>query len=160
VDKPQGSTGKIYNVADEVALSLRQVTEIIASTLQHELEIINMPYELAACTRPLVMQPLSTHRVQDISAIRNDLGYRDKVPPAEALARTAHWLMKNPPVEGGIEEQVLQDPFDYATEDKLISRWQQLTAELADIDFVQEPGLGMAYSGPGGRERSQREFKE
>ncbi|MCZ6828094.1 MAG: NAD-dependent epimerase/dehydratase family protein [Gammaproteobacteria bacterium] len=160
VDKPAASEGRIYNVADEEVLSLRQVTEIIAAALDHALEIINMPYELAPCTRPFIMQPLSTHRVQDVAAIRADLGYRDKVVPAEALARTAHWLMANPPESGGIEEQVLQDPFDYAAEDQLLERWRQLTVELAGIDFKQEPGLGMAYSGPGGRERGQQEYEE
>jgi nucleoside-diphosphate-sugar epimerase len=160
VDKPEASAGKAYNVADEVVLSLRQVTEVIAGALEHKLTIVNMPYELAPCTRPFVMQPLTTHRVQDIAAIRADLGYRDKVAPSEAIARTAHWLMAHPPAPGGLEEQVLQDPFDYAAEDELIDRWQRATAKLADVEFRQEPGWGMAYSGPGGRGRSQRAFEE
>ena len=42
----------------------------------------------------------------------------------------------------------------------ILQRWKKLTLGLADIDFKQEPGFGMAYSGPGGRARSQQQFKE
>jgi nucleoside-diphosphate-sugar epimerase len=160
VDQPAACAGKIYNVADEQVLTVRQVVEIIATELKHDWDVINMPYELAPCARPFMAQPLSTHRVQDIAALRADLGYRDKVAPAEALARTAHWLLANPPAAGGIEEQVLQDPFDYAAEDELVPRWRKLVDEFGAVEFETEPGFGMAYSGPGGRARSQQEFKE
>jgi nucleoside-diphosphate-sugar epimerase len=159
VDQPEVSRGKVYNVADEEVLSLRQVVTVIANALEYPLEIINMPFELAPCTRPLVAQPLSTHRVQDISALRADLGYSDKVAPAQALARTAHWLMANPPQPGGIEEQVLQDPFDYKSEDRLVSAWREFALQAESVVFAQAPGVGMAYSGPGGRLRSQTEYE-
>ena len=159
VDQPEASAGKIYNVADETVLSLRQVTEIIISHLGSAMEIVNMPYELAPCTRPLIMQPLTTHRVQDVAAIRTDLGYRDKVAPAQALAATADWLLAHPPQAGGTEEQVLQDPFDYVAEDALLRCWRQAKNRLAEVTFDPAPGLGMAYSGPGGRDRSQAEFE-
>jgi nucleoside-diphosphate-sugar epimerase len=158
VDKPETSAGKIYNVADEVVLSLHQVVEIICASLEHPLEIINMPYELAPCTRPFAMQPVNTHRVQDIAAIRHDLGYRDKVAPAEALGITARWLREHPPEPGGTEEYVLQDPFDYQAEDELIARWRSLSDQLLQVRFETEPGIGLAYSGPGGRAPSKDTF--
>jgi nucleoside-diphosphate-sugar epimerase len=73
-------------------LTLRQVVEITAGALARPLEIVSMPYSLAVCARPLVMQSLSTHRVFDLTKLRTQLGYRDRVPAREALARTALWL--------------------------------------------------------------------
>lgn len=160
VDKPEASAGKIYNVADAEVLSLRQVVEIIAEHMAVPLEIINMPWELAPVTRPFIMQPLTSHRVQDVSAIRYDLGYEDKVPPREALARTVDWLLANQPEPGGTIETVLEDPFDYAAEDRLIEAWQQLVAKLPAPSLEQEPGFTMSYSGPGGRPRSQASFAD
>jgi nucleoside-diphosphate-sugar epimerase len=160
VDQPAASAGRIYNVADETVLSLRQVVEIIAGALDAAIDIVSMPFELAPCTRPLLGQPLTTHRVQDVSAIRQELGYRDRVAPAEALARTARWLVANPPEPGGVEEMVMQDPFDYAAEDELLRRWQVLTGEFGVLEFSDPPGVGMAYSGPGGRPRSRDSYEE
>ncbi len=160
VDNPKISKGKIYNVADDEVLSLRQVAHIIAQHMNVELEIINIPWELTTLANPLMMQPLSSHRMQDTSAIRHELGYSDKVKPAEALARTVDWLIANPPQPGGMEEMVLEDPFDYAAEDEMIRAWKQLTAKLPAMTMKQQAGYGMHYSGPGGRARSQSEFSE
>lgn len=160
VDKPENSIGKIYNVADADVLTLRQVTEIIAQHMNVDLEIINMPWELAVPARPLIMQPQTTHRYQDTSAIARDLGYTDKVAPADAIRETVAWLLENPPQPGGTEEMVLEDPFDYAAEDRLIDAWLAACAAMPAYDGAVEPGVGMAYSGPGGRARSQSEFEE
>ena len=159
VDNPDASSGRIYNVADSTVLSLRQVTDIIAAHMGVKVEVINMPWELAVPARPLVMQPQTSHRVQDTGALRSDLGYRDPVAPARALCDTVDWLLANPPEPGGTEEMVLEDPFDYDAEDRLIDAWQALCAQLPGWDGAVEPGLGMAYSGPGGRARSQLQFK-
>ncbi len=160
VDRPEASRGKIYNIADAKVLTLRQVAETIAAHMGVPLEVINMPWELAIPSRPLVMQPQTTHRLQDVSALRYDLDYRDKVDPREALRLTVDWLVAHPPERGGMEEMVLEDPFDYAAEDRLIDAWLRLTAQMPGWDGEQEPGLGMAYSGPGGRARSQAQFSE
>ncbi len=160
VDKPRVSMGKIYNVADAEVLSLRQVVEIIAGHMGVELEIVNIPWEHAPVTRPFIMQALTSHRVQDISAIRYDLGYEDKVQAREALGRTVDWLLANQPEPGGTIETILEDPFDYAAEDRLIDAWQRLTAQLPALEMAVEPGFTMSYSGPGGRERSQATFTE
>jgi len=148
VDQPEVSRGRIYNCGDEQVLTLRQVVDIVARALDHRWRVVSLPWELARSARPLIMQPLPTHRVIDISRIRTELGYRDRVSPAEALARTAHWLVENPPPRGGQEEMVLQDPFDYATEDRLIAAWDAAMTGLRRIRFPQEPGYGLSYSGP------------
>ena len=53
-----------------------------------------------------------------------------------------------------------EDPFDYAAEDRLIDAWLDLKQKMPDWDGEQVPGYGMAYSGPGGRARSQATFEE
>ncbi len=158
VDQPDAAAGKIFNVGDEEVLSIRQVVELIAAALGHHLEIVSMPFELAIPARPLLAQPLPTHRVLDIGRVRADLGYHDMVPARTAIALTARWLADNPCAPGGPEEMVLTDPFDYAAEDRLIDTWLAATGALADPGFVTAPGYGLAYSGPGGRPRTNQEF--
>lgn len=160
VDNPASSQGKIYNVADATVLTLRQVTDIIAEHMGVAVEVINMPWELAVPARPLIMQPQTTHRVQDTSALARDIGYTDKVAPPDAVRATVDWLLANPPQPGGTEEMVLEDPFDYEAEDRLIDAWLAAVAAMPAYDGAVEPGVGMAYSGPGGRARTQAEFQE
>jgi hypothetical protein len=119
-----------------------------------------MPHALARPARPLLTQPLPTHRVLDLARIRARLSYADVVPAREAVADTAQWLAAHPPEPGGPEETVLTDPFDYAAEDELMDAWLAATRSLAVPERGPEPGYGLAYSGPGGRPRSQPEFVE
>ncbi len=162
LDHPDAAAGKIFNVGDEEVLSVRHVVELVASALGHRFEVVSMPYDIAVPARPMLALPLPTHRVLDLTAIRSQLGYRDATPAREAIARTARWLADHPPTSGGIEEQVLTDPFDYDAEDRLVDAWrgsqQTLEATLASVQFPTQPGYGLAYSGPGGRPRSQEQF--
>ena len=103
LEQPEAAAGKIFNIADEEVLSVRQVVEIIAAALDHRFEIVSMPYDLAVPARPLLAQPLPTHRVLDLTRVRTDLGYHDLVPAREALARTARWLVGHP-IHGSTEE--------------------------------------------------------
>src|SRR5450755_4756106 len=107
-----------------------------AAALDRRLEIVSMPYEIAVPARPLLTQPLPTHRVLDLSRVRHDLGYRDVVPARTAIARTARWLVEHPCEPGGMEETVLTDPFDYRAEDALIDSWQRTLASMAPVPFA------------------------
>ncbi len=160
VDQPERAAGEIFQVADEEVLTLRQVVQHVARALEAELEIVSMPWELATPARPLIGMPLTTHRVFDLAKLKTRLGYRDLVAPAEALARTARWLVENPPAPGGPEETVLQDPFDYPAEDALVSAWRKLLRQMPAVVFEREPGYGLAYRGPGGRPRSRPTFED
>jgi hypothetical protein len=160
LDHPDAAAGKVFNAADEEVLSVRQVIEIVAAALGHELELVSMPYDLAVPARPLLSQPLPTHRVLDLTRLRTDLGYRDRVPARDALARTARWLAEHPPAPGGPEEVALTDPFDYDAEDRLVDAWLAARASMPDVPFAVAPGYGGAYSGPGGRARSSSAFVE
>ena len=106
----------------------------------------------------LVGQPLPTHRVYDLSALKMDLGYRDLVPAREAVAITARWLSENRPEPGGREEAALADPFEYDTEDRLIAEWKKLCDAMPEIEWQREPELNLSYSGPGSRPRTTSEF--
>jgi nucleoside-diphosphate-sugar epimerase len=158
IDRPEKTLGQIYNAADAEVLTLRTVVELIAAGLDHSWEIVNMPWELATPARPLITQPLTTHRVIDVSKMQRDFGYHDRVPPREAVVSTARWLVENPLTEN--QQQLLQDPFDYANEDLLVESWKKATASMSQIQWGVEPGYGTAYSGPGGRARTKTTFEK
>jgi len=161
VDQPEKAAGQVYNAADQEVLTIRQVIEVIAKALGHRFDIVSMPWEIAWPARPLVAQPWTTHRIVSIGKLEAELGYRDVVPPREALGRTARWLAENPPEPGGVEEMVLQDPFDYAAEDALIASYREAIGKIVEPVWTkgEAPGFGLAYSGPGGRARSQATFE-
>jgi len=139
-------------------LSLRQWIELCATALGAELELVSLPWDLATPAHPLLAQPSPTHRVLDLGPVRDVLGYRDLVPAREAVPETARWLADHRPEPGGQEEMVLTDPFDYVAEDRLLDAWHELRSSLPAIEFDVAPGWGLAYSGPEGRPRTQKEY--
>lgn len=160
IDRPDEAAGHVFNCGDDEVLSIRQVVEIVCEALDSEMELVSMPFDLAVPAHPLVAQPAPTHRVLDTSLLRERLGYRDRVPAREAVARTARWLAADPIAPGAPEEIVLTDPFDYAAEDALMDSWQAAIATITPPPFAdRRPGVGLAYSGPGGRPRSQPTFE-
>ncbi len=160
IDQPDAAAGRVFNCADEEVLTIRQWVELCATALGHGLELVSMPHEVATPAWPLLAQPSTTHRVLDISMLRAQLGYRDVVPAREAVGITARWLAEHPLAPGAMEETVLTDPFDYAAEDRLIDAWHGALAAMPVVEFASTPGVGLAYSGPGGRPRSRPTFEE
>jgi len=63
------------------------------------------------------------------------------------------WLSQHPLERGGKSEHMVQDPFDYAAEDRLIAAWKQALATIPKDLFRRKPGYTVAYSGPGGSQR-------
>ncbi|MPY92491.1 MAG: hypothetical protein GEV08_05300 [Acidimicrobiia bacterium] len=147
VDRPEKAAGRTYDVGDAVAMTLRQVAEVVATTLGHEWDVVSLPYEVAVPARPMVKHWSTAHRVVDTSAIRAELGYEDVVPALEGVERTVRWLAEHPPERGGTVERRLQDPFDYEAEDRLVARWRAAREELAAVRFAVAPGYGGAYYG-------------
>ena len=154
VDRLEAASGQIYNCGDERLLTLRQVVEIIADTLDAKPEIISMPWQFAIPARPLISQPWTTHRVLDMTKLKTQLGYSDVVPPERGIAITAAWLRDHPHEPGDAAEKILQDPFDYRAEDELIAAWKRLCAAMPQVKFEREPGYTTTYSGPGGKART------
>jgi nucleoside-diphosphate-sugar epimerase len=151
VDHPDASMGEVFNCGDEEKLTIRQVAEIITNELQHEWDLLSIPADLAIPARPLMQNYRTTHRYIDTSKLQYLLGYRDVVPARAAIRLTARWLVDNPPERGGYEETALQDPFNYAAEDRLASWWRKVVNEFPDLGYAEVPGYGKSYAGPGTR---------
>jgi nucleoside-diphosphate-sugar epimerase len=120
VDRPAAAAGQIYNCGDEDQLSLRQVIEVIGRELNHELEVISIPDSFGTAARSISISGGVNHRVMDLFKIRTELGYCDRIRAVQAIAKTARWYVEHQPARGGDIEQRLQDPFDYASEDRII----------------------------------------
>ena len=81
------------------------------------------------------MQETSHHRVVDLTKIKNQLGYADLYPVEEAIEKTVGWYLANQPERGGEIEKRLQDPFNYAAEDRLIAAYADSMQRVAAIPF-------------------------
>lgn len=158
VDQPDAAAGLVFNTGDDEVLTVRQVVELCVGALGAEMELVSMPYDLAVPAHPLMAQPLPTHRVLDTTRLRTVLGYRDVVDARTAVGDTARWLAAHPIAPGAMEERVLTDPFDYSAEDRLMDAWAAARASMPTIDYAERPGIGLAYSGPGGRPRTHTNF--
>lgn len=132
VDNPEIAGGKRYNVADESAFTMRQRVEFVARHLGAEMEIVDMPYELAWPCYPLYRHS-PEHRLTQSTQIRDELGYVDAVAPDIAYGRYIDWLMANPLEPGGELERQVGDPFDYGAEDELVTRWRAARDSLGTI---------------------------
>ncbi len=134
VDKPEDSSGQTYNVGDEKTLSLREWIQIIAHTLNYELELVSMPFSLARPSRPYAGR--AHHEVIDITKIKVEMGYKDVVPTEEAIQRTVNWYLNNPPQPGGEIEQRLGDPFDYTIEERVIQEYEEAISRIRELASV------------------------
>jgi len=146
IDQPERSAGRTYHVSDEDTPSIRQVVEIVAAAMDKPVEIVSLPDELATPARPMMMLTGSFHRYTPATALIDELGYRDVVPAATALAETARWLVANPPEPRGTIERALQDPFDYAAEDALLDAWASALAATRPTAVAADPLITDRYS--------------
>jgi nucleoside-diphosphate-sugar epimerase len=137
VDKPEESSGEIFNVGDETIWSLRHWIDLITHILNYEWKLISMPFSIARPSRPYAGR--SFHWVPDIEKIKIRMGYRDKVPPEEGLKRTIQWILENRPEPGGEVERGLGDPFDYGMEDRLIRDFEE------GLIRIKEKGPGYRF---------------
>jgi len=148
VDKPLESSGQIYNIRDDHQSTQRQQVEFIARHLRRDCEIVEAPPELAQRVyKGGAAAPPAGIAEYDIAKIKAQLGYRDAVAPAEALAITVDWLAANRPAPGGEIERQLGDPFAYAAEDALIAAVQRGGAEAERVGFP-DMQLGHMYRHP------------
>jgi nucleoside-diphosphate-sugar epimerase len=146
VDHPEHAAGKRYSVADETQFTMRQRVEFIARHLGHELELVDLPYDVAWPCHPLYRHRRE-HLLCQSSLIRAELGYRDPVPADVALARTIDWLVENRPEPGGEIERQVGDPFAYALEDELVERWHRARDSIGVVESPLPP-QGHQYRHP------------
>ncbi|MGQ9478034.1 MAG: NAD-dependent epimerase/dehydratase family protein [Candidatus Bipolaricaulia bacterium] len=116
------AAGQIYNAADTVALSLKQIVELIGEIMGHRWEIVPVPRRLL----PTVPQSqgllyscdpydIEPHLLLDLTKIKSELGYRDLVPVERALENTVRWLWDHPPSQDWL-------PIDYRALDEAIRK--------------------------------------
>lgn len=141
VDRPDAAAGQIYNCGDDCQFSIRQIVEIVADELKHHFEIVSLPAAVAWPARGISLEITPHHKLLDLHKIKQQLGYSDPTPPAEALRRTVRWYVEHQPERGGDLEQRLQDSFDYDAEDQLaaIYREAQTRAQQFRREVVQTP---------------------
>ena len=127
VDKPEIAAGKRYTIADRTAYSIRQRIEFVARHMGAEIELINMPYEIAWPCWPSYRYN-RYHSLTESNLFRQDLGFVDPFTVEEGLAKTVDWLLANRPDPD--TESKLGDPFDYAAEDALVVGWRECGERL------------------------------
>lgn len=139
VDQSELATGKIYNCGDDHQLTMAQWVQVIAKAMNSEIEVISIPVEYATPSRDMMIGSTHSNHLQyDTYAIRNDLGYVDKIPVLEAFDRTVEWYLANPPALNKATESDLTQ--HYKVEDKLIKinaeiiqKYESLS--LTDVEF-------------------------
>jgi nucleoside-diphosphate-sugar epimerase len=146
VDQPDRAAGKKYTVADRYAYTMRQRIEFIARCLGHELELVDMPYDLAWPCYPYWRRSRD-HRLCQSTLIREELGYHELTEPDQGFAQTVSWLAANRPEPGGEAERQVGDPFDYASEDDLMDHWLAAREKFGNVES-RLPAAGHQYRHP------------
>lgn len=148
VDKPAESSGQIYNIRDEHQYTQRQYVVFVAHHLKHDCEIVEVPPTLAEKVyKGGASRPRGWTIEYDISKIRTQLGYRDLIASAQALADAVDWLVANRPEPGGEIERQLGDPFAYAVENAMLEVYKAGHDAANAVQFP-EMQLGHMYRHP------------
>jgi hypothetical protein len=137
VDKPKESAGQTYNIRDEQQYTQRQTVEFIARHMKRDVEVVELPPSVAAKVYKGEGAAAGGGIEFDITKIKTQLGYRDAVSSADALAKSVDWLVANRPEPGGEIERQIGDPFAYETEDELVELYQKALSQLQAIEFPE-----------------------
>ncbi len=147
-DQPEASAGQIYNCGDDEQYTAAQIIELIARKMDADIELVNLPHELARSAHVFGDGTSTHHRLMDTQKIRTQLGYRDVVSVPDALGLTVEWLLEHAPADGGDVEQSLQDRFDYTAEDRLIDAWREASSTIAAIPVAENAERPHPYAHP------------
>lgn len=124
LDTWEHASGQKFVVVDGAIHSMNQRIQHIGRLMSTDLELIDVPFSDAAACHPYWRFERDS-RIRDGRRIRDLIGHTDAVDTSEGLRRTVEWLLENRPIAGGPEESLLSDPFDYATEDRVIETWRR-----------------------------------
>ena len=129
VDQPTASAGQVYNVGDDLQFTFRQWIDVLADACGIDAEVVSLPWELA---RPVwaLLPSGGDSGVMSTERIRQDLGYRDQVDPADAIGEAVAWFRRHPPAAETCER--LGFYFDYDAEDSLIEKYHAALARLEE----------------------------
>ncbi len=91
----EAAAGRTYNVAEAEPLAWADWARAVGDAAGWHGRIVRLPRER---TPQHLLPPFNAeqHWITDSSRIRAELGYRETVPRAEALARTIAWERENP----------------------------------------------------------------
>jgi nucleoside-diphosphate-sugar epimerase len=148
VDQIDRSAGRSYNVADDYLVTVAQLAELIMDEVGHRMELISVPDEAARPARGILQNDSAHHRVVDAGLIRAELGYRDPVDPIEGLRRTIRWQVEHLGPDSSAVDGLIEDPYDYAAEDRLVELQRRFVSDAAAVAFRTEPGYTSGYYGP------------
>lgn len=146
VDNPDAAAGQRYVVADRYVYSMRQRIEFIAHHLGAEIELIDMPWDAAWPCHPYWRRTRG-HNLCQSTRIYDELGYKELLEPDAAFGQAIDWLVANRPEPGSEPERQVGDPFDYASEDKLIDTWTAARASM-QLPAIELPAAGHQYRHP------------
>lgn len=131
VDHPREAAGEVFNCGDAEPMTMRDWATVLAAAADHTFDLVSVPFDLASPAYAYARYPWQVcHRVLDISKARDRLDYQP-VPALVALRRTAEYYLEHPLPRDGWEQEQLGDPFDYAREDELLARLDDLAAATA-----------------------------
>jgi nucleoside-diphosphate-sugar epimerase len=105
------AAGRTYNIAEADLRSNADFVRDIGAAAGWTGRIVELPK--GALPGPWDAFHTEQHVLTDSSRIRRELGYRETVPPLEALRRTIAWERANPPHP--------EPPSDYAAEDRALA---------------------------------------
>jgi nucleoside-diphosphate-sugar epimerase len=107
------AAGRVYNIGESECFSELDWAKKIATATGWKGEFVVLPREK---TPPHLVLPYNTtqHLVVSSARIREELGYREMTPPAEAFQRTIAWERAHPPQGVGV-------PFNYEAEDAALA---------------------------------------
>ncbi|WP_414583051.1 NAD-dependent epimerase/dehydratase family protein [Scytonema sp. PCC 10023] len=111
--------GRIYHVADAEVFSEAERITRVGKVARWQGKVVSVPKEKLPTEWKL---PVNTeqHWFVDSTRIRQELGYKEVVPPEEALQQTIDWERTHPPKE----PEKLGEPWllDYVTEDAILAK--------------------------------------
>lgn len=108
------AAGRVYNVAEERALTEAEWIAAIAAETGWRGRIVTFPRERMPGHLAEEMDA-AQDLVADTRRIRDELGYREETDPTEALRRTIAWERAHPP------DRIDEASFDYAAEDRALA---------------------------------------
>ena len=157
----EASKGEVFIATEDKHFTIKQWIILIANALdQKDFQIIELPTKIAIPARPLDHNGFindqafmgGANMYYSNEKAHRLLGYKDVVDPVEGVRKTAQWLAKpeNHP-STKVMSKILQDPFDYEMEDKLLCLWNEKkdwNGCLA-LEWKVVPGWGHFWYGPG-----------
>ena len=115
----QRAKGRIYHVADAEVFSEAERITRVGKVAGWQGKVVSVPKEKLPTEWKLPVNA-EQHWFVDSTRIRQELGYKEVVPPEEALQQTIYWERIHPPKE----PEKLAEPWllDYVTEDAILAK--------------------------------------